>query len=347
MRFNVLCHKFGHVPFTAESSGERAARARSRAGTGQPGVLADARPANMPPPVPPARSEIRPRISNQGLIAAAAQKETAKAESSNASTFAAPALADRLQTNTQFTEILRTAAPGHFIASLRGVPLPENLSPAEASAVREKLATFHPEILVESPFVDVHGNPIELGMADDDWSSWFDLSRRFMLSIPAEMKEVIENIFDDYQAHRQWQADNLEVRTVQSADVPADQQKLVGEEGLYAKKPIAMCTVVSLFEGMLLEEKADIETDKKIREMASCDNYYVRLPAGKIIEGMGRSMKMNSALGYEWKGNIAVHYLQPTRKSSGDKVTVVVFSALRDIRPDEQLSFTYDIGVRR
>jgi hypothetical protein len=253
-----------------------------------------------------------------------------------------------------FNQILTSAPPANIIASLRGINIPARLSPQQAGLVRDKLTKFHPDILCESPFVDAHGKSIEINLTDDDLYCWFNLAKRNWEYTPKKTQDLLAGIFNNYAAHRQWQNYHMEIRTVKKEDVPPDQQKLVGQEGVYVKKLVTKGSIVAIFDGMLLEDKNDIKIDKKLRKLASCDKYYAPPAKGKMVEGMGISMKFNasnkpgSPRVRGERENLEVTLLEGTIKSTGEKLNaIMVYRAARDIEKDEQLCYWYDITQSR
>lgn len=161
------------------------------------------------------------------------------------------------------------------------------------------------------------------------------------------VRHKLNNIVSDYPVWSQAQGELLDIRTIKPGEVSEKDSVLVGQEGVFAKKSIKEGDLVSMFDGMLLEDPQTIELDKNLRQKSGCDKYFSRANSDKVIEGMGRSMKMNTSTGFGWQvgadngNNLEPGQVQLTRRDNQEKLNVMIFIANRDIKAGEQLCFQY------
>jgi len=257
--------------------------------------------------------------------------------------------------DNNFLETLHNATPSSLLYELRNCTIPEKPSAASIKQLRDLLTKYHPDILTTSPLIDAQGNPVKIESTGRCWGE------DGMSGVQVFFQNSkIAKIIDDYKAHKDWVQSNLSVRTIEPNDVPEHEKVLIGQEGLFALNDIKKGDVVCLFGGMLLENKIDIENDKKIRKLANCDHYYNTNLSfnGKdkyILEGMEISMKINSAKEKNGSGNycdykrrnLSAYHACVERSSDKKPLQLLYFYAYRDIKAGEQLCFDYNIFAKR
>ena len=246
--------------------------------------------------------------------------------------------------SAKFDEVLLNVDPFTLFAFLRGVSIPAKLTDEQKSQVRTLLKDYDPKLLT-APVVNVDGKPISL---DVDYNSARDFRFGLSVELSKNQHQAISTIFTDYSTHLKWQDEHIAVREVSATDVPEREAELVGEDGVFLKKALPKDAFVLLFDGMLLEKAEDIENDKKLRQLAGCDSYYTKSVSreGRVLEGMGASMKLNTATMLHGN-NLDAIGINAVNRDTGEELKLILFKTNREISENEQLCFKYLIDNKR
>jgi hypothetical protein len=238
-----------------------------------------------------------------------------------------------------FGQILDQAERHTLFGLLSGVPLPESISNGERERLFWLLRHYDPGFMTADPFTDVRGQPIALRYCASE-----------IRAGTPDQQTAISEIFEAYPAHRSWLAEQAEVRTIQSGDVPDHECALAGRDGVFALRELAPGQVLALFDGMLIDNPDDIRLDRRLRQLAGCDNYHVEMSSDPLclVEGMGLSMKFNTATlrngSFDWdRINLESFWVPVMCPETGRRLNAMAFRTLRAIRAGEQLCYPYQI----
>lgn len=232
---------------------------------------------------------------------------------------------------------IRSASPATLLSSMKNAVIPEQLTSGQQEAIANLLDRFHPQTLSESPLIDAHGKPIPLHLASTPLT---DAVTGKAIPVDKPLQRGLVQMLTHYRQHLNWERDNLSIRKVAPGDA-ASEPALIGQDGVFAARDIPLHTPVAMFGGMYLTDPADIRLDARIRDMSGvgAKKYHVAQEGG-TLQGMGRSMKLNS--GDDQRSNLFPVHLNVV-DGSGQKMKVMALFSTRPIKAGEELRFNYKV----
>lgn len=248
-----------------------------------------------------------------------------------------------------FDEILEQATSATLICLIRQKgQVPAALTVPQRKRVRELLAQYHEDLLLESPLIDARGKPIALHRnktasgkrSQPIWlAQQLEFPRKENSSAHENAEESrlgkVDLLLENYASHRAWQKEHLAISRISPKHAVDGNKESDQEQGVIALSDIPAGEAIVL-GGMLIEEPQDCEIDKKIRQLAGCDKFYSN-PTPVLVEAMDISMKIGTA----HFPNLRLVSIPLVRADNGKPLRLDFLFTNRLIKKGEQLCYAH------